>query len=139
MRHGQSSLLVLGLVLGGALEMAIAQTTVEREVAVAGTKQMRAEVVSIDTSGRTISVRNLAPVSEPSTSNSSTAVSTTVTLPIEAGAPAIPSTLRPGTAVLLTCRISASGATGTGTGAAGSPQAVSDGGCATVTAVKRRR
>jgi len=139
MRHGQSSLLVLGLVLGGALEMAIAQTTMERGVAVAGTKQMRAEVVSIDTAGRTISVRNLAPVSAPSISNSSTAVSTTVTLPIEAGGPAIPSNVRPGTAVLLTCRISAAGATGAGTGGAGSPQAVSDGGCGTVTAIAKRR
>jgi len=138
MKHGRSSLLAAGVVLGVSLAMG-ARATAEREVAVAGTKQMRAEVVSIDTAGRTITVRNLAPVSEPSTSTSSTSVSTTVTLPIEAGAPAIPTSLRPGTAVVLTCRISAAGATGAGTGAVGGPQAVSDGGCGTVTAIAKRR
>jgi hypothetical protein len=138
MKHGRYSLLAAGFLLSASLAMGT-QATAQREVAVAGTKQMRAEIVSIDTAGRTISVRNLAPVSEPSTSNSSTAVSTTVTLPVEAGAPAIPASLRPGTAVVLTCRISAAGATGSGTGAAGGPQAVSDGGCGAVTAVSRRR
>lgn len=102
-------------------------------------KQMSAEVVSVDSQAKTITVTKTSGLTTPGSPQHSLpgTAAETKTLTVEGGAVASLSTIQKGDKVMLTCRSSASSASATATGAA--PTGTSSDDCAAVTAISKSR